>query len=224
MYPKFLVHPSNVIQVPTTCIPWPSNGLRRISINSFGFGNSNSHVVLDDARHYLEKHGLHGHHRTRQYPASMVNGFHTLTNGIHASEEEDANPTQILCFTGKDQAALQRSVEAYAAYMSSGLIDNACKLRQLAFTLTKRRTRFPWRSFAILKQDSRSNLLDVDKICSAAVRAEDSKTGLAFIFSGQGAQYRGMGKQLLIYPAFDSMLRAMNSIFKSLGAEWDIVG
>ncbi|KAI0540917.1 polyketide synthase PksD [Xylaria digitata] len=44
----------NNIQVPTSCIPWPINGLRRISINSFGFGGSNAHVILDDAYHTLE--------------------------------------------------------------------------------------------------------------------------------------------------------------------------
>lgn len=41
------------VKVPTECIPWPQEGLRRVSVNSFGFGGSNSHVILDDAYHYL---------------------------------------------------------------------------------------------------------------------------------------------------------------------------
>ncbi|KAF7535686.1 hypothetical protein G7054_g5162 [Neopestalotiopsis clavispora] len=44
----------NNLKVPTSCIPWPTSGLRRISVNSFGFGGSNGHVILDDAFHTIE--------------------------------------------------------------------------------------------------------------------------------------------------------------------------
>ncbi|RMZ88826.1 hypothetical protein DV736_g3927, partial [Chaetothyriales sp. CBS 134916] len=37
---------------PTENIPWPS-GLRRASINSFGFGGSNAHVVMEDALSHI---------------------------------------------------------------------------------------------------------------------------------------------------------------------------
>lgn len=44
-------------------MPWPDVGLRRISVNSFGFGGSNAHAILDDAYHTLEAlyavNGLH---------------------------------------------------------------------------------------------------------------------------------------------------------------------
>lgn len=45
---------SDWLQVPTSCIPWPTGGLRRASINSFGFGGSNAHAIMDDAYHTLE--------------------------------------------------------------------------------------------------------------------------------------------------------------------------
>lgn len=45
---------SNHWQVPHSAIPWPSSGLRRVSVNSFGFGGSNSHCIIDDAHHTLE--------------------------------------------------------------------------------------------------------------------------------------------------------------------------
>ncbi|EPE26975.1 Thiolase-like protein [Glarea lozoyensis ATCC 20868] len=51
---KFPIHPT----------PWPSVGLRRISVNSFGFGGTNAHVILDDAYHYLLSHSLTGNHST----------------------------------------------------------------------------------------------------------------------------------------------------------------
>ena len=39
-----------------------------MSINSFGFGGANAHVVMDDAYHFLQSAGLSGNHRTVAYP------------------------------------------------------------------------------------------------------------------------------------------------------------
>jgi acyl transferase domain-containing protein len=42
------------IAVPIEEIVWPSDGVRRISVHSFGFRGTNTHVVLGDAYHYLQ--------------------------------------------------------------------------------------------------------------------------------------------------------------------------
>ena len=36
------------LKFPVEPTPWPVLGLRRASVNSFGFGGSNAHVILDD--------------------------------------------------------------------------------------------------------------------------------------------------------------------------------
>ncbi|KAI0156750.1 polyketide synthase [Hypoxylon sp. FL1284] len=41
------------LKFPQDSQPWPSSGLRRVSINSFGYGGSNAHIVIDDAYHYI---------------------------------------------------------------------------------------------------------------------------------------------------------------------------
>ncbi|CAJ2506588.1 Uu.00g077740.m01.CDS01 [Anthostomella pinea] len=50
--------------IPTENIAWPTKGLRRVSVNSFGFGGSNTHVVLDNAYHYLRDRELIGNNCT----------------------------------------------------------------------------------------------------------------------------------------------------------------
>jgi acyl transferase domain-containing protein/NADPH:quinone reductase-like Zn-dependent oxidoreductase/ubiquinone/menaquinone biosynthesis C-methylase UbiE len=52
------------IRVPTEATPWPVPGLRRASVNSFGYGGTNGHVIVDDAYHYLQLRGLRGKHCT----------------------------------------------------------------------------------------------------------------------------------------------------------------
>ena len=46
--PKIPFREAN-LTVPTDPIPWPTNKLERVSVNSFGIGGSNGHVVLDSA-------------------------------------------------------------------------------------------------------------------------------------------------------------------------------
>ncbi|KAI1141434.1 putative polyketide synthase [Hypoxylon sp. FL0543] len=75
------------IKFPETTIPWPTSGLRRVSINSFGFGGANSHVILDDAYNYLRLHSLSARHCTIPFPPGstlmpvQTNGFHLGLNG-----------------------------------------------------------------------------------------------------------------------------------------------
>ncbi|KAG6367393.1 hypothetical protein INS49_001582 [Diaporthe citri] len=47
------------IKVPTSLTDWPRDGLRRASVNCFGFGGTNAHVILDDAGSYLAARSLH---------------------------------------------------------------------------------------------------------------------------------------------------------------------
>ncbi|KAF2430563.1 thiolase-like protein [Tothia fuscella] len=52
---------------------WPCLGLRRASVQSFGFGGANSHVVLDDAYNTLRLAGVRGNHNTpRNHQRSLA--------------------------------------------------------------------------------------------------------------------------------------------------------
>src|SRR4051794_5170686 len=52
------------MQFPLEPTPWPDTNIRRASVNSFGFGGTNAHVVIDDAYNYLRLLGLEGKHHT----------------------------------------------------------------------------------------------------------------------------------------------------------------
>lgn len=94
---------------PSQLTVWPSAGLRRASVNSFGFGGSNAHAIVDDAYHYLQSRGLRGNHNTTIAPAlpkgmpedatrfvkAVTNGTNGTdnshgTNGTNGSEDTTA--------------------------------------------------------------------------------------------------------------------------------------
>ena len=68
------------LKVPITLTPWPTDGLRRISVNSFGYGGTNAHAVLDDAYHYLVSRGLEGSHYTQITPAEIYQSNHNANS------------------------------------------------------------------------------------------------------------------------------------------------
>ena len=59
------------LSFPVHPMPWPTPGLRRASINSFGIGGTNSHAILDDAYNYLLEHNITAKHRTLGPPPSL---------------------------------------------------------------------------------------------------------------------------------------------------------
>lgn len=67
------------IKFPIEATPWPDFGLRRVSVNAFGYGGSNAHVVLDNARNYLKDRGLVGIHRTVDLPSDIA--LDSMSNG-----------------------------------------------------------------------------------------------------------------------------------------------
>ena len=108
------------LQVPVKLTPWPTNGLRRISINSFGYGGTNAHCILDDAYHYLKARGLQGNHNTiinpgADSPASSADSGIGMTSGqdllllkqnlLSTATSKLISPEYANYFSSKDMAA-----------------------------------------------------------------------------------------------------------------------
>jgi hypothetical protein len=52
------------LRFPLEPVKWPSSGVRRASVNSFGYGGTNAHVVIDDALSFLQERRLTANHCT----------------------------------------------------------------------------------------------------------------------------------------------------------------
>ncbi|KAJ8112206.1 hypothetical protein ONZ43_g5443 [Nemania bipapillata] len=211
------------LEVPTSCVPWPSHGLRRISIDSFGFGGANSHIILDDAFHTLEALGTVGCHHTLTSPSFLRNAPEKVMNGEvdHTSDRTNKVTPEyrLLTWSARDEDALKQMLHLYDAYVKSHLYGDANFVGQLAYTLAARRTVMTWRSFSVLNgQESPETFNLAATKCERAAR----DVGVAFIFTGQGAQYANMGMELIRYPIVQATLAEADIAFRELGAEWSL--
>ncbi|KAI1084518.1 acyl transferase domain-containing protein [Whalleya microplaca] len=112
---------------------------------------------------------------------------------------------RLLVWSASDEKALSRMADALDA---------------LAFTLSARRSHLLWRTFAIASHqvDSQANGL----LAAKSVRTS-ADLGLAFVFTGQGAQYINMGLELLQYAVFKDTLWKAERVYNDLGSEWSIL-
>ena len=96
------------------------------------------------------------------------------------------------------------------------LMDN------LSYTLSNKRSMLPWKAFIVASslQNIRHKL---PTKLSRPVRSS-AAPALSFVFTGQGAQWAGMGRELLEYPVFEASLRKSESCLQSLGSEWALIG
>lgn len=94
------------------------------------------------------------------------------------------------------------------------------RLKSLALTL-QRRSLFPWK----LAVPCSTQVEFMNVLGNAQVMPQRSTTAprIAYIFTGQGAQWHAMGRELVqTYPVFSSTIRAAEDLLNALGAGWSL--
>ncbi|KAK8091418.1 polyketide synthase [Apiospora hydei] len=235
------------LEFPTTPCPWPetAGGLRRMSINSFGFGGTNAHMVLDDAAHYLRSHR---HARSDGCSSESSSQLGSFKDSGVASEVDSGTPAAspakqaisqtvaslpqasscIFVLSAQDQTGTTRMRDLYRAYAVSkrelGLSEEqeSSLLRDLSYTLSSHRTHHDWRSFSIA-QSMRDLCQSSDESVISGTSRIHSDPQLALVFTGQGAQWPAMGRGLFEYPVFKNSMLEADHYLSTLGCPWSLI-
>ncbi|MEU7256426.1 SDR family NAD(P)-dependent oxidoreductase [Streptomyces rimosus] len=178
------------VSVLADAMPWPETGrARRAAVSSFGISGTNAHVVL-------EQH-------------------------VEPKAPEPAVPSAGLVWTvsGRTEDALRAQAARLLAFAESGHAPSA---EGLAYVLATRRTHFRHR-LAVPGRD-RAELISALRGHLGIGRAPDVAVGTAagggvcVLFTGQGAQRPGMGRQLAAsFPVFAEAFDEVCELF-----DWEL--
>lgn len=172
---------------------WPE-GKSYIAINNYGFGGSNAHAIVK---------------------AAPVSEAHP--DGADASTGEES---YLFVLSANDEQALAKTREQLVEFLESEDAADV-KMHDLAYTLGQRRSQLNWRSAIV------ASSLDELSIQTASPRLVQRRVArqpkVAFAFTGQGAQYFGMGRELLQYPMFSAALEMCSACVESFGASFSLL-
>ncbi|KAK5635444.1 hypothetical protein RRF57_011156 [Xylaria bambusicola] len=184
------------VQILSEARKWPQleeGGVRRVSVNSFGFGGANCHAILEA---YEPRVTI-----PRQLSNNVTSVFAPFV------------------FSAATETALTAGLGKYRDYLSGGNASAATRLRDFSYTLSNRRSVHPWRAVVPATNDVDDLIKKIDD-CSDFTN-ETSKTQgkprILGIFTGQGAQWPRMGAELIEKsPAASKILARLDQSLQSL--------
>ncbi|MEU1295502.1 SDR family oxidoreductase [Streptomyces sp. NPDC005840] len=203
VYPHLnLVTPSPVIAwqdapfaVPTEVRPWPGVGVGRALVNSFGVTGTIATVVLEEP------------------PAQTT----ASADGTERRTGTEEPPGAVLTLSAKSRASLRRLVARH--------IDHLARRPELSVTDLCRTTNVGRAHFRNRIADPVSDRDDLARVLARrfadlgqpAPNARASTPKVAYLFSGTGTQYPGMGASLYRqYAAFREAVDACDRVFTPL--------
>ncbi|MEL7333628.1 MAG: beta-ketoacyl synthase N-terminal-like domain-containing protein, partial [Cyanobacteria bacterium J06560_2] len=196
------------LEIATEQQPWVANEQPRIAgVSAFGFGGTNAHVIVSEAAQ----------------PASEIATSDSQTPADEASLLLKPRPLQLLTLSAKSEAALQALVMQYQDWLTADNRNITTLLGDICFTANAGRSHFSHRLALIASS--------TDQLQTQLQSITDQSTGaniftgaapnqrppkIAFLFTGQGAQYFEMGQELYAtHPIFRAELNRCADVLKN---------
>ncbi|MDE2779847.1 MAG: type I polyketide synthase [Chloroflexota bacterium] len=193
------------LQVTSSTMEWPDHGRRpRLAgVNSFGITGTNSHIVMEE---YVGQDGESG----ARYPvpaglarAVAVPGPAEPAGMPLPDDGSIQRPLRLLPLSGKSEGALRDLAGRHRSWLDTHAEAVACAgadwepaLSDLSWTASVGRSHFEYRS-GVVFHDAGSLRRQLDALAGGVAEVGSGIAArVAFVYTGQGSQWVGMGRIL----------------------------
>ena len=177
------------MEIVTKLASWPSK-LHRASINSFGYGGANAHAILESIDNFLP-----GYNEARK-------------------ERGKSDPTKlyVLPFSASTSQSLEARISGLAQRLNEG---ETYDFGDLCHTLADRRSKLSKRGYLLASEATARVDFAVEKIITQ--KQSRPLLDFGFVFTGQGAQWAQMGRELLLNNrSFAAIIEHLDSVLAAL--------
>jgi acyl transferase domain-containing protein len=181
-----------------------------VSINAFGIGGVNAHVSLLCTCHLT----FQAHNVTDCLRKAILESAPRMLQRKPASSRGD--DAQLLILSAHTPKALKKKAQQLEEYLGA----QPERLQDVVYTLSERREHLECRAFQVVLDGAVSALSPVESV-STTHRVS------TFIFTGQGAQWIGMGRDLLArLDTFRASIANLDGALQALpdAPRWKIAG
>ncbi|KAI9713353.1 MAG: Type I Iterative PKS [Chrysothrix sp. TS-e1954] len=189
------------LTVPDRPMQWPRDREERVSINSFGVGGTNAHVIVESVAKY------------------------TVPRATSEPKRAKSHAPQLLLLSANTANALKDMIDNYKSFLSTTSEDYA----DIAYTLARRRAHMAHRSFAVVAKDTfDANATWPSQDASLSGQNGRAAPSIVMVFTGQGATWPQFGRELLLLSdsIFSMTVRSLDKHLQRLGKTapaWSLV-
>ncbi|KAJ5177658.1 mycocerosic acid synthase [Penicillium coprophilum] len=224
--PSLKLHERN-IKIPTelTKLPVPRHGGPvRVSLNSFGYGGTNCHIILEaaDTNEKVNVTGINKRtangadttHKNRMKNELLGNRRASLLNNTTSQ-----CPELIVLSASTEKALLSRAGDIRLWINSHQIAPQT--LHNLSYTLGVHRSALPYRK-AIVASTTEELVAELEAL--ELQKRTVSIAPVTFVFSGQGAQWHAMGLELIHSShVFQLSISALEDVLRRQGCPWSLL-
>jgi acyl transferase domain-containing protein/surfactin synthase thioesterase subunit/acyl carrier protein len=179
---------------------WPVTGSETLKagINSFGWGGTNAHAVLEEYRPAIAR---------KTFPAVITDRF-------------------LLPLSAKSESALKAYAKKYLSFLEREVDNSKESLQEVCVSSSIHKTDFDYRT--VFTGSNKQEIIQkiqsfLDDTSDNVSGRPAGKSKLVFVFPGQGSQWLGMGKELYAQePSFREVIDACDEAFRPY-TDWSLI-